>query len=258
MSEGEFVSWGWRIPFLASGALIAIGLWVRLRIADTPAFREALKKEPPPRVPIVRLFADHPAAALTGCISIICGFSLIYMAGPFALAQGTGPLRYSRETFLLVQLIALVCSLPLMILFARGADRTTPAKYVTIAALATVPVGLLFGPALASRSLWLVGAILFAANACWATSNASFSTWLCRLYPVRVRYSGFAFAFNTGGLIGGAVIPLVAQMISNSGGLSYAGLLLSLAGLLTFAAVMASRPLHEVAVPSTPHPAGAG
>jgi hypothetical protein len=157
----------------------------------------------------------------------------------------------------MVQLIALVCSLPLMIIFAGRADRTTRSKYVLIAALGTVPVGLVFGPGLASGSLWIVGIVLFAANACWSLSNASFSTWLCRLYPVRVRYSGFAFAFNTGGLVGGAVIPIVAQMISNGGGLPYVGLLLSLAGLLTIVAVMASRLLDSGQVaPARPAPAG--
>jgi len=144
-----------------------------------------------------------------------------------------------------------------MLVFAGRADRTTPARGVAIAALATVPVGFIFGPGLASGSLWIVGAVLFAANACWSISNGSFSTWLCRLYPVRVRYSGFAFAFNTGGLIGGAVIPIIAQMMSNAGGLRFVGLLLSLAGLLTFVAVMASRTLQQNAAPS-PQPAAAG
>jgi hypothetical protein len=144
-----------------------------------------------------------------------------------------------------------------MIFFADHADRTTRARCVAIASLATVPVGFAFGPGLASGSLWIVGAILFAANACWSISNASFSTWLCRLYPVRVRYSGFAFAFNTGGLIGGAVIPIIAQMMSNAGGLAYVGLLLSLAGLMTFVAVMASRALEQSPVRSSPEPAPA-
>lgn len=257
MSEAQFVSWGWRLPFLASGILIAVGLWVRLRVSETPQFREALERAPPPRLPIVRLFSEHPAVVLTGSVSLICGFALIYMAGPFALAQGTGSLGYKREAFLLIQLIALVSSLPLMIVFAGRADKTSPARYVMVASLITVPVGILFGPGLASGSLWIVGAVLFSANACWSISNASFSTWLCSLYPIRVRYSGFAFAFNAGGLIGGAAIPILAQMISNGGGLAYAGLLLSLAGLLTFSAVMISRLLQpgasgsQRAVPAT-------
>lgn len=255
MSETEFVAWGWRLPFLASGILIAAGLWVRLRVTETPEFREAVKKAPPSRVPILRLFAEKPATVLAGCVSLICGFALIYMAGPFALAQGTGPLGYKRETFLLVQLIALICSLPLMVIFAGNADRTNPARYVMIAALATVPVGVFFGPGLASGSLWTVGLILFAANACWSISNASFSTWLCSLYPVRVRYSGFAFAFNTGGLVGGAVIPILAQMISSAGGLAYSGLLLSLAGLLTFGSVTIARLMQQTRTAGSPVPA---
>ena len=245
MSGAQFVAWGWRLPFLASGILIALGLWVRLRVAETPEFRQAVKKAPPPRVPILRLFAENPATVLTGCAGIICGFALVYMAGPFALAQGTGSLGYKRETFLLVQLFALISSLPLMIVLAGHADRTTPARFVAVAALGTVPVGLLFGPALASGSLWIVAAILFLANVCWSISNSSLSAWLCSLYPVSVRYSGFAFAFNTGGLIGGAVIPILAQMISNAGGLAYSGLLLSIAGLLTSAAVVIARLLQQ-------------
>jgi hypothetical protein len=91
--------------------------------------------------------------------------------------------------------------------------------------------------------------VLFATNACWSISNSSFSTWLSRLYPVRVRYSGFAFAFNTGGVIGGAVIPILAQMMSSAGALNYVGLLLSLAGILTFGAVALSRPSAPFAEP---------
>ena len=245
MSEKDFVGWGWRLPFLASGILIGIGLWVRTRIEETPEFSESLKTQRPPRVPIARLFTNNFGAVLAGCASLVCGFSLVYMAGPFALAQGTGPLGFARETFLLLQLLALICSLPLLIYLSRHADRTTPSRYVAISSLATVPVGLVFGPGLASGSIWGVAAVLFAANACWAISNASFSTWLCNLYPVRVRYSGFAFAFNTGGLVGGAVFPILAQMMSSSGGLRYSGLLLSLGGAMTFAAVLYSRTLKH-------------
>ena len=250
MSEAHFVAWGWRLPFLASGLLIAIGLWTRLKIAETPEFREALKVQRPARVPLARLFANNSGAVLTGCVSLVCGFSLVYMAGPFALAQGTGPLGYTRETFLLVQLIALVGTLPFMIIFSGYAERSTLTKYVAIGSLATVPVGIAFGPALASGSLWAIGAVLFATNACWSVTNASFSTWLSRLYPVRVRYSGFAFAFNTGGVVGGAVIPILAQMMSSAGALGYVGLLLSVAGLLTFGAVTLSRPSAPLAQPA--------
>lgn len=257
MSEQQFVAWGWRLPFLASGILIAIGLWVRLRIAETPQFQEALTRGPPPRVPIVRLFAENSGAVLAGSAGIVCGFALVYMAGPLALSQGTGPLGHTRQTFLLVQLVALLCALPLLMIFAAWSDRTTLTRYLVLAALVSIPAGFVFGPGLASRSLWIVGATLFVLDACWAVLSGSGSAWLSSLYPVRVRYSGFAFAFNTGGLIGGAVIPIVAQMISSAGGLTYAGLLLSASGVLMFAAVIFSRPIHHSLVVAAPEPAPA-
>ncbi|HLO19589.1 MAG TPA: MFS transporter [Sphingomicrobium sp.] len=257
LSEGQFLTWGWRIPFLASAILIAIGLWVRLKIAETPEFREALDNEQPPRVPILRLFAEQPWAVLAGAASVVCGFALVYMAGPFALAQGTGLIGYHRDSFLLVQLAALVCALPLIIIFAFGSDRTTKTRYFSRAMLAVVPIGLALGPGLGSGSLWIAGVTLFALDACWAVINGSSSAWLCRLYPVRLRYSGFAFAFNTGGLIGGAVIPIVAQMLSSAGGLAYVGLILSGTGLLSFAAIAHTQRSSHGTPPAVPEPAPA-
>jgi hypothetical protein len=254
LSGSQFVAWGWRIPFLASAILIIIGMWVRLRIAETPEFREVRDKERPPRVPIVTLFAGQPSAVLAGATSVVCGFALVYMAGPFALAQGTGPIGYDRDSFLLVQLAALVCALPLVVIFAFASDRTTKTKYFSLAMLAVVPIGLALGSGLGSGSLWIAGATLFALDACWAVMNGSSSAWLCRLYPVRLRYSGFAFAFNTGGLIGGAVIPIIAQIMSSAGGLNYVGLILSGTGLLSFAAIVYSRQSSQGTPPGVPEP----
>lgn len=258
LSEHQFVAWGWRIPFLASAILIAIGMWVRLKIAETPEFREAREKKRPPRVPIVRLFAEQPWAVFAGASSVVCGFALVYMAGPFALAQGTGPIGYDRDTFLLVQLAALVFALPLVIIFAFAADRSTKTRYLLPATLAVVPIGFALGPGLGSGSLWTAALTLFAFDACWAVINGSSSAWLCRLYPVNLRYSGFAFAFNTGGLIGGAVIPIVAQMVSSAGGLNYVGLILSATALLSFAAIAYSRQSSEGTPPGLPEPLPAG
>jgi hypothetical protein len=103
--------------------------------------------------------------------------------------------------------------------------------------------------------LWLAGLSIFALDACWAIMTPSCSAWLCRLYKVRVRYSGFAFAFNTGGLIGGAVIPIVAQMVSSAGGLRYVGLILSGTALLSFAGVAYSVRLSRKALPVQAEPA---
>lgn len=255
LSQAQFVAWGWRIPFLASCVLIAIGLWVRTKVEETPEFSEARSNKRPPRVPLLRLFADQPIAVLAGAAGVICPFAVVYMAGPFALAQGTGPVGFDQESFLLVQLAALVLALPLIIVSAFLSDRSNRTRYLLLGLLAVVPAGFALGPGLASGSLWLAALSIFALDACWAIMTPSCSAWLCRLYKVRVRYSGFAFAFNTGGLIGGAVIPIVAQMVSSAGGLRYVGLILSGTALLSFAGVAYSVRRSRKALPVQAEPA---
>jgi MFS transporter len=242
LSAADFAEWGWRLPFLASAALVLIGLWVRLKLTETPEFRAALQREPPPRVPVVRLFAEHKGAVLAGCAAVITPFALVYMAGPYALAQATGPLGFDRQTFLLVQLVALLLAVPTVLLAARLADQTSLMRVIIPGVVATVPLGCFFGLGLGSGSLLIAGATVAVANLLWAVTTGTVSTWLSQLFPVRVRYSGFAFAFNTGG-IAGAILPIPAQMMSSAGAGNYVGLLLAAAGLLTLAGLLLGRPI---------------
>lgn len=236
LSNAEFAAWGWRAPFLVSALLVVIGLWVRFRIGETPEFRAALEREPPPRVPVVRLFAGHSGAMLAGAAAAVPLFALPYLANTFALAQATGPLGYDRETFLIFQIIGQLCVIPAALLAAWRADRTTLRRTIGFGALATIAVGLLFGVGLGSGSVVVAGLTVCACGLAYA-SVAPLSAWLSQLYPVQVRYSGYAFAFNVAGIVGGALLPLTAQMMSAAGALDYVGLLISASGLLTFLVV---------------------
>ena len=245
LSEAQFLAWGWRIPFLASAVLVAIGLWVRLRIEETPAFRAARANAPPERVPLTRLFASHAGAVLAGSGGAIGVFTVFYLATSYALAQGAGPLGYSRETFLGVQLAA-ICLLPIsLILAAIMSDRRSPRQALILGSAAMIVLGLLFGPGLTSGSLWIVFATLGAALFIQGFLHAPLGAWLPSLFPVSVRYSGISLAFTIGGIIGGALSPVVAQMLSARGLGDYVGLLLCAAGLLTLLGVTLARPLPE-------------
>ena len=103
LSEAEFTRWGWRMPFLGSALLVALGLWVRLRISETPEFRSALAREPPLQVPVAQVLSKHLGAALVGGAGVIATFATFYLTTAFALAQATGPLGYPRKTFLAVE-----------------------------------------------------------------------------------------------------------------------------------------------------------
>ena len=250
LSEQDFAAWGWRVPFLASALLVAIGLWVRLRIGETREFREATAREAPPAVPLARLLSHHLGAVLAGSAGVIACFAIFYLATAYALAQGTGPLGYPRETFLAVQLAA-NCFLAIgIVLAAVHADRVSPGRVLLIGAGATVLLGLVFGAGLNAGSLWLVFATLAAALLVMGYVYGPLGAWLPTLFPVPVRYSGISVAFNAGGIIGGAVTPVLAQMLAAEGLGARAGLLLSAAGVVTLIGVSLARP-------SMPVPSGA-
>jgi MFS family permease len=242
LSEADFAAWGWRIPFLASAVLVGVGLWVRLRIGETAAFREALAHEAPVPVPLARLLARHGGAVLAGSAGVVACFAIFYLATAFALAQGAGPLGYARESFLGVQLAANLF-LALGIVFAAvHADRTSPRRTLTIGALLAVVIGVLFGGGLASGSLAVVfltlAVSLFVMGLCYGPLGA----WLPTLYPALVRYSGISVAFNVGGIIGGAFTPLAAQAMAGAGQVHFVGLLIAASGALTLIGLAAARP----------------
>jgi len=247
LTEDEFIAWGWRVPFLASAALVIIGLWVRLRISETPEFRAAMEREPPVPVPLARLLTRHSGAMLAGSAGVVGCFALYYLTTAYALAQATGPLGYARATFLSVQLFANLFMAVGLVVAATIADRTSPRRMLLVGAVATVAVGFVFSQGLASGSLAVAGLTLCTAMFAMGFTSAPLGSWLSQLFPVRVRYSGVSFAFNTGGMIGGALTPIAAQLLSTVGAADYAGLLLAAAGLVTFAGVTLARPAEEPA-----------
>lgn len=247
LSDADFKAWGWRIPFLASSVLVGLGLWVRLRIAETPAFREALSHKAPPAVPVAVLFKRHLGAVLAGTAGAIACFAIFYLSTAYALAQGTSALGYSRETFLAVQLGA-NCFFALGILLAViRADRTSPRAVMLTGGIMTVLLGAVFGAGLTSGSLPVIFITLAASLMVMGFVYGPLGSWLPTLFPVTVRYSGISLAFNVGGIVGGALTPIGAQKMAELGQGSMVGLLLSLAGLATLIGVSLAKPASAAA-----------
>lgn len=242
LSDADFVAWGWRVPFLLSAVLVAIGLWVRLRIGETPAFREALDRAPPPRVPLGTVLRHHWAPTLAASAGVVAAFAIFYLSTAFALSHLTAERGAARETVLALQLAANLFLALGIGLAAVGADRTSPRRMLALGAVATIALGLVFGPVLAGGSLALVFATLAAGLLVMGFVYGPLGGWMPALFPVTVRYTGMSVAFNGGGIVGGAVAPIAAQLLSAAGGVSLVGLFLSAAGLLTLLGVTLGRP----------------
>lgn len=240
LTEADFLSWGWRVPFLASSLLVILGLWIRLRIGETPAFKQAMEAAPPPRVPIGTLLARYPGAVLAGTMGVIACFSLFYLATTFALSFATTKLGYPRETVLGIQLGADVVFAIGIVVSGWWSDATSPRTVMAVGAGLTALVGFVFGGGLAAGSLLVLfltlSAALFVMGLCYGPIGA----WLPSLYPVEVRYTGISLAFNLGGIVGGALAPLGAAWLATNGGVVWTGLVLTAAGIVTLIGVLAA------------------
>jgi len=241
LSDEDFLAWGWRIPFLASAILVGLGLWVRLKINETPEFAQAMTQEPPVRVPIGELFRNHALITFAGTFAVVACFAIFYLSTAFALAHGTTDLGYDREVFLTVQLAAVLFLAAGIVISGIRSDATSAGRVLIWGCAATIGIGLIFGPLLGLGSLWLVWTALSLALFIMGFVYGPLGAWLPSLFPPRVRYTGISVAFNAGGILGGAAAPIIAQALSQSGGTPIIGLYLTIAGLFSLGGLLLAR-----------------
>jgi metabolite-proton symporter len=230
MPEKDFLTWGWRLPFLASAALVGVGLWVRLTLTETPVFAGAKARGETERVPLLAVVRGYKKALVAGVLSSLATFTIVYLITTFALLWGTTVLGYSREKFLLMELVGTV-------FFAAG----VPWSAVLAArgrklVMMTSTVGLaLFGAAMAwlfGAGTWGVMAMLVVGHGLMGVTYGTLGTLLSELFPTRVRYTGSSLAFNLAGILGASMAPYVATWLAHRYGLWSVGVYLAgMAGL---------------------------
>ena len=241
LTEDDFLNWGWRIPFLGSALLVGVGLWVRLKLTETPAFAESLKAAPPPKVPLAELLTGYWRAVLGGTLAAIACFAIFYLATAFALGFGTTKLGIPRETFLSVQLFAILFLALGIFVSGAAADRFGADKVLMAGCGLTMMVASLIVPTLGSGQLMLIALFLATALFAMGLVYGPLGAWLPSLFPARVRYSGASVAFNMAGILGGGLAPLVAQRLSDQYGLGAVGLYLALCAGLSLIGLLALR-----------------
>ncbi|MEJ5095206.1 MULTISPECIES: MFS transporter [Sphingomonas] len=233
LDEAAFRSWGWRLPFLASALLVGLGLWVRLKLTETAEFRAALEHEAPASVPLAELFRSHLRGTFAGTFGAVACFALYYIATAFALGHGTTRLGFPRETFLSMQLFAILFMAAGIALAGWWADRSTTGRVLAFGCGGVVIAGLLMQPLMGGGTVAAVTAWLAIALFAMGFVYGPLGAWLPGLFPPRVRYTGASMAFNVGGVIGGAVTPMAAEAFAQAGGLTPVGLYLAVAGLFS-------------------------
>jgi metabolite-proton symporter len=246
LTNEQFFAFGWRIPFIASAALVLIGLYVRLTITETPVFRESLEREKRVRVPMLDVFTKYPDALLIGTVSSLATFVLFYLMTVFALSWGTTALGYSRNEFLLLQLIGIVffaVTIPLSAVLAERGRRKT-LLWVT-AAIALF--GLVLAPLFSSGTRG-AAAMMILGLSLMGMTYGPLGTVLSELFPTAVRYTGTSLTFNLAGIFGASLAPYIATWLAKTYGLRYVGYYLVVAAVLTFVGLYFARETKDLSL----------
>lgn len=239
MSDADFLAWGWRIPFVASAVLVFVGLWVRLRISETPDFQKALEQDERVKVPMLTTLREHPFALVTGTFALVATFVLFYLMTVFALSWGTSKLGYTREHFLMLQMVGVLFFALTIPLSALYADRFGRRNAMIVATLLIIGFGFAFAPLLESGNDLGVLAFLALGLGAMGLTYGPCGTILAEMFPTAVRYTGASLAFNLAGILGASPAPYIATRLGERYGLASVGGYLAGMALLTLLALLA-------------------
>lgn len=250
LTDAQFFTFGWRLPFLASSVLVLLGLYVRLTITETPVFQAALEKAAPVKMPIATVLRRHTRSFLAGILVCLATFVLFYLMTVFALSWGTTALHYNKGTFLQLQLLGILffaATIPVSALLAeRGRRIVMIWVSIGIAAFGLVFANLLqagIGGATACLCLGL---------ALMGMTYGPLGTIVSELFPTSVRYTGSSFAFSMAGIFGASLAPSIATWLALNWGLNYVGYYLSLSAILTLVGLLLIRETKDDDLVETP------
>jgi metabolite-proton symporter len=239
LTDKQFFSFGWRLPFLSSAVLVFLGLYVRLTITETPVFREALHRGQQLKLPMLAVFRNYPRALIAGIAVCLATFVLFYLMTVFALSWGTTALGYSRGKFLLMQLFDIsffAIGIPISAVLAeRGRRRVMLAVTVSIGIFGLVLAPMFTAGTTGALLMMALGLLLM------GFTYGPLGTVISELFPTPVRYTGSSLAFSFAGILGASLAPYIATWLARTYGLQYVGYYLCASAVLTLLGLLSIR-----------------
>lgn len=245
LSNEDFLSWGWRIPFIASAILVFVGLYVRLNIEETPDFQKVIASKGQVKVPMFTVFRKHTKMLVLGSLASTTTFVVFYLMTVFTLSWGTSHLGYQRESFLLAQLIAILFLAIGIPISSKLADKIGTFQTLIIATILILLFGLTFKPFFEAGNLPLTTIFLSIGLLLMGFTYGPLGTALSEIFPTAVRYSGASLSFTFAGILGASLAPYIATSLATSYGLEYVGYYLSGAAMISLIAFLLLKKAYD-------------
>ncbi|WP_348786755.1 MFS transporter [Leifsonia sp. NPDC080035] len=272
MTAEQFAAWGWRIPFLLSAVLVIVGLYVRLKLVETPAFQKVVDTGEVAKLPLARVFRTSWWQIVLGTFIMLATYVLFYLMTAFTLTYGTAAsnqdtaraaaekagktfdpgsfvagLGYSRNDFLIMLIVGVVFFGIFTLVAGPLAERFGRRRTLIWVTLGIIVFGLLFVPLFAGGTVGTM-ALLIVGFTLMGLTFGPMGAELPELFPTNVRYTGSAIAYNLSSVLGAAVAPTIAVWLwtIGKGSTVWVGVYLSLAGVLTLIALLLSKETKDV------------
>jgi MFS family permease len=212
LPSDTFDGWGWRLPFLAAFPLLAVAVYIRSKVEESPVFDELLKEDERAKVPALDVFRQARGRLVVGIASAFLGVGGFYLLTTFAISYGVTTLGMSKSLLVNATLIAAVVEILIIILMGRLSERIGPGRVTfwggIISAVLAFPIFLLLGTRNPAVVILAITAGIASLSVAYGVSGAL----LTDLFPSRLRYSGVALAYNISGALSG-FLPLIATAL---------------------------------------------
>ncbi|WP_159729106.1 MFS transporter [Methylosinus sp. Ce-a6] len=249
--EEHFLAWGWRLPFLLSILLVTLGLYVRLKLHETPVFARALERGEKLETPLVHVFRNNSKELLLGTFIMVATYGLFYLMTTWILSYGIGKvalggLGIGYRDFLVLQLLSVLFFAGFIPVSGHLADRIGRRKLLLAVTAAIIVFGLSFRfflskdvigtGAAADRGLILI--FLSIGMSLMGLTFGPMSAILPELFPTNTRYTGSGVSYNLASILGAALTPFVATWLAQNYGAESVGLYLAMLGASTIVALL--------------------
>jgi len=249
-----FLEWGWRIPFLFSVVMVAVGLWVRLNLVESAAFEKAKITGKVQRLPLAAVFRTHWKELILGTFYMLATYVLFYLMTTFSLSYGRAAtdaalpgLGYSYNTFVLMMIVGVVFFGIFTLVSGPWADRWGRRKTLIWVTLAIALFGLVWVPMLSAGFIGVMAWLILGFTLMGMTFGPM-GALLPELFPANVRYTGSGISYNVSSILGAAVAPFIAVALWSGGGGSpfWVGIYLSAMAVLTLIALLLGKETKDV------------